>query len=157
MTETFAFERYVNGVLMAEGVTIERQKNLSSAMRAASKLAARGSNGEVPVLVYCAKTYTEVEVQALIAAKLEEAADPAKLLMGLRKEAVRPSLLASLQENLRELITPDMTAALADRDERIRREEWERWTAAIETYFDATAVEGVEKHVAAIRAGGEGK
>ena len=65
MTATFAFERYVNGILMAEGVTIERQKNLSSAMRAASKLAARGSNGEVPVLVYCAKTYTEVEVQSL--------------------------------------------------------------------------------------------
>lgn len=33
------------------------------------------------------------------------------------------------------------------------------WTEAIETYFDATAVEDVEKHVAAIRArskGGEG-
>ena len=66
------------------------------------------------------------QVQAMLAAKLEEAADPANLLMGLRKEAVHPALLASLQENLRALITPDMAQALADRDALVRREVLER-------------------------------
>ena len=50
----FHFDRYINGVLMAEGVTIERQPDMSSAMREAARLASRGPNGEVPVLVYCA-------------------------------------------------------------------------------------------------------
>lgn len=47
----FQFERYINGVLMAEGVTIERQANLSDAAREAAIIASRGRNGEVPVLV----------------------------------------------------------------------------------------------------------
>ncbi len=59
-------------------------------------------------------------------------------------------------QRLRALI-PDMAAALEVRDKRVRREEATIWTAAIEAYFDATAVEDVEKRVAAIRAemGGE--
>lgn len=47
----FEFDRYINGTLMAEGVTVERQRDLQSAMRVAAKIAARGSRGEVPVLV----------------------------------------------------------------------------------------------------------
>lgn len=47
----FEFDRYIDGTLMAEGVKIERQPDLASAMRAAARLAARGSRGEVPVLV----------------------------------------------------------------------------------------------------------
>ena len=47
----FEFDRYINGQLMAEGVTIERQNNLSDAMREAARIASRGPNGEVPVLV----------------------------------------------------------------------------------------------------------
>lgn len=48
----FKFDRYVNGVLMAEGVKIERQATLETAMIAASSIAAKGPNGEAPVLVY---------------------------------------------------------------------------------------------------------
>lgn len=48
---TFEFDRYINGQLMAEGVTIERQGNLPDAMREAARIASRGPNGEVPVLV----------------------------------------------------------------------------------------------------------
>lgn len=47
----FEFDRYINGQLMAEGVTIERQGNLPDAMREAARIASRGPNGEVPVLV----------------------------------------------------------------------------------------------------------
>lgn len=47
----FVFDRYINGNLMAEGVAIEREITLESAMRIAAKIASRGTNGEVPVLV----------------------------------------------------------------------------------------------------------
>lgn len=47
----FEFDRYINGTLMAEGVIIERQKNLADAMREAARIASRGPNGEAPVLV----------------------------------------------------------------------------------------------------------
>lgn len=47
----FEFDRYINGQLMAEGVTIEREAELADAMRKAAQLASRGPNGEVPVLV----------------------------------------------------------------------------------------------------------
>lgn len=49
--QLYEFDRYVNGVLMAEGVTIERQTTLDSATREAARIASRGPNGEVPVLV----------------------------------------------------------------------------------------------------------
>lgn len=67
MTETtpFEFDRYVNGVLMAEGVTIERQPDLQSAMRAAVVIASRGPRGEVPVLVYRPAPTLAAEVLAL--------------------------------------------------------------------------------------------
>ena len=45
------FDRYINGVLMAEGVSIERQPDLASAMKAAAIIASRGPHGEVPVLI----------------------------------------------------------------------------------------------------------
>jgi len=48
----FEFDRYVNGVLMAEGVTIERQTTLAAASREAARIASRGPNGEAPVLVF---------------------------------------------------------------------------------------------------------
>ena len=47
----FEFDRYINGVLMAEGVTIERQTSFEDAARVAARIASRGPNGEVPVLV----------------------------------------------------------------------------------------------------------
>jgi len=47
----FHFDRYVGGVLMAEGVTIERRGDLASAILAAARIAPKGANGQVPVLV----------------------------------------------------------------------------------------------------------
>jgi hypothetical protein len=48
----FKFDRYVRGALMAEGVYIGRQTTLADAMQEAARLAEKGPNGEVPVLVY---------------------------------------------------------------------------------------------------------
>lgn len=65
---TFEFDRYINGQLMAEGVTIERQGNLPDAMREAARIASRGPNGEVPVLVLRAEALSRtgaVKVKAL--------------------------------------------------------------------------------------------
>ncbi|WP_329768834.1 hypothetical protein [Stenotrophomonas maltophilia] len=50
----FVFARFVNGVRMAEGVTIEKERNLTDAMQVAAKVASKGPNGEVPVLVHVA-------------------------------------------------------------------------------------------------------
>ncbi|HEL4191549.1 TPA: hypothetical protein UM521_000346 [Stenotrophomonas maltophilia] len=50
----FVFARFVNGVRMAEGVTIEKERNLTDAMKVAAKVASKGPNGEVPVLVHVA-------------------------------------------------------------------------------------------------------
>lgn len=47
----FEFDRYINGKLMAEGVRIERIDSLEDAMIVAARIASRGPNGEVPVLV----------------------------------------------------------------------------------------------------------
>ncbi|WP_439426784.1 hypothetical protein [Stenotrophomonas sp. T8] len=47
----FVFARFVNGLRMAEGVTIEKERNLTDAMQVAAKVASKGPNGEVPVLV----------------------------------------------------------------------------------------------------------
>jgi hypothetical protein len=51
MTPPFHFDRYINGVLMAEGVTIEKEANLAAATKSAARLAPRGPKGETPVLV----------------------------------------------------------------------------------------------------------
>lgn len=48
----FCFDRYINGVRMAEDVCIERETTLEGAMQAAARIAAKGPNGEAPVLVY---------------------------------------------------------------------------------------------------------
>lgn len=48
----FSFDRYINGKLMAEGVTIERQATLKRAASEAARLASKGPNGETPVLVF---------------------------------------------------------------------------------------------------------
>lgn len=47
----FEFNRYINGELMAEGVTVSKKPDFQSAAREAVRLAARGPNGECPVLV----------------------------------------------------------------------------------------------------------
>jgi len=52
----YEFDRYINGQLMAEGVTIEREKTLEDACRVAARIASRGPNGEAPVLVLSTPT-----------------------------------------------------------------------------------------------------
>ncbi len=47
----WAFDRYINGILMAEGVEVTRPMSFEKASILAAKLASRGPNGEVPVLV----------------------------------------------------------------------------------------------------------
>jgi hypothetical protein len=54
----FHFDRYINGILMAEDVCVEREADLASATAAAARIASRGPNGEVPVLVYRAPAVT---------------------------------------------------------------------------------------------------
>ena len=70
---TFYFDRYINGVKMAEDVCVERASSLSAAMVVASKIASRGPNGEAPVLVY----------RAPVAAPTAKV--PEELIQGLRE------------------------------------------------------------------------
>lgn len=67
----FEFDRYINGQLMAEGVTIERQRNLPDAMREAARIASRGPNGEAPVLVLRAEAQLAERGKPFIAAAEE--------------------------------------------------------------------------------------
>lgn len=48
---TFEFDRYIDGVLMAEGVKVSTKPDLKSAMPVAAALAAHGTRGQVPVLI----------------------------------------------------------------------------------------------------------
>lgn len=57
----YEFDRYVNGVLMAEGVTIEAVTDLAKATLRAVRIASRGPNGEAPVLVLRARRLTHQE------------------------------------------------------------------------------------------------
>jgi hypothetical protein len=67
MAGAFVFDRYVNGQLMAEGVTVEQQATLQSAMQVAARIAAKGPKGETPVLVLTTRPApnTEMVVKAL--------------------------------------------------------------------------------------------
>lgn len=47
----YKFDRYINGQLMAEDVTIEKAKTLDAATAAAARIASKGPKGEAPVLV----------------------------------------------------------------------------------------------------------
>ncbi|PDT15858.1 hypothetical protein CO670_15285 [Rhizobium sp. J15] len=47
----YEFDRYINGRLMAEGVTVEKAKTVEEATLTAARIASRGPNREVPVLV----------------------------------------------------------------------------------------------------------
>jgi hypothetical protein len=70
----FEFDRYINGRLMAEGVRIERKPDLASASVEAARIASRGPNGEVPVLILraappSAEKQPASEVERLAAAR----------------------------------------------------------------------------------------
>lgn len=62
---TFCFDRYINGVLMAEGVCVEREATLSAAIVVASRIASKGPNGEQPVLVYKADASAALDTPPL--------------------------------------------------------------------------------------------
>lgn len=66
----WTFDRYVNGILMAEGVEIEKAETFEQAAKAAVRLASSGPKGEAPVLVLRDTS----EVEAMVAAALREAA-----------------------------------------------------------------------------------
>lgn len=47
----YEFDRYIDGRLMAEGVTVEKAKSLEDAMVTAARIASHGPNREIPVLI----------------------------------------------------------------------------------------------------------
>lgn len=67
----WTFDRYVNGILMAEGVEIEKAETFEQAAKAAVRLASSGPKGEAPVLVLRDTS----EAEAMVAAALREAAE----------------------------------------------------------------------------------
>lgn len=69
--QPFEFDRYVNGELMAEGITVEKQETLAAAMRVASRLASKGPNGETPVLVLASTAALSKRVEELEAENAE--------------------------------------------------------------------------------------
>jgi hypothetical protein len=90
----YKFDRYIDGKLMAEGVVIERAKSFADATFIASKIASRGQNGQLPVLVFAnGKDRIEALEAALrsIAAntccdKCQEAALVARAALGEKKD-----------------------------------------------------------------------
>ncbi len=68
----FEFDRYINGKLMAEGVRIERIDRLEDAMIVAARIASRGPNGEVPVLVLRSESSARNSDEASIRAQAVE-------------------------------------------------------------------------------------
>lgn len=91
----YEFDRYINGVLMAEGVTIKREPTLEKAMIAAARIASRGPNGEVPVLIRRITTRTsEAEPVAMMVAPWGEA-DSVSWLEGCEKLQVGDYLYAA--------------------------------------------------------------
>ncbi len=47
----YEFDRYINGMKMAEGVSIHRANTMEEAMSVAARIASKGPNGKTPVLV----------------------------------------------------------------------------------------------------------
>ena len=47
----YEFDRYVNGIKMAEDVAVERAETFEEAVRKAARIANKGPNGQTPVLV----------------------------------------------------------------------------------------------------------
>lgn len=71
----YEFDRYINGQLMAEGVTIEKAKTLEAATTAAVRIASKGPKGEAPVLVLRREREPQPDALALVAAAYRDAAD----------------------------------------------------------------------------------
>lgn len=67
----YEFDRYINGQLMAEGVTIEKAKTLDAATAAAARIASKGPKGEAPVLVLRREPAAEAHLTALLRAEYE--------------------------------------------------------------------------------------
>lgn len=85
-TGPFEFDRYVDGVLMAEGVTIEDAKTLEMASRKAAKIACRGPNGESPVLVLI-RPVSQAEVSEQMLERANAAFSAAKAQWQLHPDA----------------------------------------------------------------------
>ncbi|MBD8556344.1 hypothetical protein IFT84_17690 [Rhizobium sp. CFBP 8762] len=100
----FEFDRYINGVLMAEGVTIKREPDFDKACVQAAKIASYGKNGEMPVLVYRGHSFIANDVRAQGAEAIErperiadaiEAADWSNVSIG--NKAILKTAVVSLR------------------------------------------------------------
>ena len=98
----FHFYRYINGVLMAEGVEINKETTLDSAMKVASRIASKGPNGEAPVLVYRAQPHDRTALDAAIrAAKVEALRRAEVATLGLATgHECRAAILALIRDGV---------------------------------------------------------
>lgn len=98
----FNFDRYINGVLMAEGVWVEKAGTLDAAMVIASRIASRGSDGEVPVLVYRPCAPAPVEAGALDQMVRRSVMASAELGKWLSSALDEPSVCDEMKADIRE-------------------------------------------------------
>ncbi|KAB2693363.1 hypothetical protein [Brucella intermedia] len=105
---SFEFDRYINGTLMAEGVTIERASKLDKAMVAAARIAPKGPNGETPVLVYRpapAATDTGLETVGEVSTVRESVAAFAGHMLSRK---LKPGDLLCLRSQAEELLAAEI-------------------------------------------------
>lgn len=129
--QTWVFDRYVNGVLMAEGVEVTRAASFEEATVIAARLAARGPNGETPVLVLCAALDALARVATLEKVGLireaewatfrdalisERDALAAELAAAQQREAALHAVATHGADTIATVLILDIAAALKGRD-----------------------------------------
>ncbi|WP_288432796.1 hypothetical protein [uncultured Stenotrophomonas sp.] len=92
----FIFARFVNGVRMAEGVTIEKERNLTDAMQVAAKVASKGPNGEIPVLVHVAALSARPSPGGQNVLFIEELAELQRLVPSVNQKQALDAAIAAL-------------------------------------------------------------
>jgi len=117
----WAFDRYVNGILMAEGVEIEKAETFEQAAKAAVRLASSGPKGEAPVLVLRDTS----EADAMVAAALRGAADLADTTFsGSGTDAamvIRHAILASIPQPASAALDKLIAEAVNAEQDRVTR------------------------------------
>lgn len=100
----FYFDRYINGVRMAEDVCVERETTLESAMLVAARIASKGPDGEAPVLVY----------RAPVTQPMPDLSDPVTVHANmLRGTIAKPTVEQIIHLYGREAFQPMIDAAVA--------------------------------------------
>lgn len=110
----FVFDRYVNGTLMAEGVEVERAKTLMEAAAIAARIAARGPNGEAPVLVHVARRPAPAVPEDVAPGSMEAA------ILAVSRPAGAPLWLAYCDKKMELEDANDRIAQLEAEVERLR-------------------------------------